>query len=148
MLPVLQEFGVTVLEQPLPPSDIDGLARDHARGPSIPVIADESCRTAEDIPPLVGSGGRHQHQARQVRQPARGAPDDRRGARARHDGDGRLHDRELARHHRRGALHARWWTSSISTVPRCWPTDPFVGARIDGGQVALPDGPGLGVQAR
>ena len=26
--------------------------------------------------------------------------------------------------------------------------DPFTGARIDGGQVTLPDGPGLGVQAR
>ena len=26
--------------------------------------------------------------------------------------------------------------------------DPFVGASIDGGQVTLPDGPGLGVRAR
>ena len=54
MLPVLQEFGVTVLEQPLPPSEIAGLA-EIARRASIPVIADESCRTADDIPPLVGT---------------------------------------------------------------------------------------------
>ena len=36
-----------------------------------------------------GQGGRHQHQAGQVRQPARGAPDDRHRAGARTDGHGR-----------------------------------------------------------
>ena len=83
MLPVLDEFGVTVLEQPLPPEDLEGLAAITAAA-EIPVIADESCKTVADIPPLVGQGGRDQHQARQVRRPARGAPDDRRrsGARA------------------------------------------------------------------
>ena len=64
------------------------------------------CRTASDIPALGGPGGRHQHQAGQVRQPAGGAPDDRHRARPPHDGHGRLHDRELARHHGGGALHA------------------------------------------
>ena len=29
MLPVLQEFGVTVLEQPLPPDQISRAGRDH-----------------------------------------------------------------------------------------------------------------------
>ena len=29
MLPVLKEFGVTVLEQPLPPSELDGSGRGH-----------------------------------------------------------------------------------------------------------------------
>ncbi len=53
MLPVLEEFGVTVLEQPVVAADHDGLAeiRRHSR---IPVIADESCETTADIPPLVG----------------------------------------------------------------------------------------------
>lgn len=53
MLPVLEEFGVTVLEQPLPSEDLDGLAAvtRHAR---IPVLVDESCLTAVDIPRLVG----------------------------------------------------------------------------------------------
>jgi L-alanine-DL-glutamate epimerase-like enolase superfamily enzyme len=53
MLPVLAEFGVTVLEQPLPPNELDGLA-EITRRASIPVIADESCETAVDIPRLVG----------------------------------------------------------------------------------------------
>src|SRR5687768_10394299 len=53
MLPILDEFGVTVLEQPLPPNDLDGLAAVAAQA-DIPVIADESCLTAVDIPPLVG----------------------------------------------------------------------------------------------
>jgi L-alanine-DL-glutamate epimerase-like enolase superfamily enzyme len=50
---VLEEFGVTVLEQPVVPTDLDGLThiRRHAR---IPLIADESCVTAADIPALVG----------------------------------------------------------------------------------------------
>jgi L-alanine-DL-glutamate epimerase-like enolase superfamily enzyme len=38
MLPVLDEFGVTVLEQPLPPEDLDGLAVITAQA-DIPVIA-------------------------------------------------------------------------------------------------------------
>ena len=54
MLPVLEEFGVTVLEQPLPPHDRDGLAL-VTRASRIPVIADESCLVATDIPPLVGA---------------------------------------------------------------------------------------------
>jgi len=53
MLPVLEEFGVTVLEQPLPPDQLDGLGEIRRRA-DIPVIADESCETAADIPPLVG----------------------------------------------------------------------------------------------
>ena len=53
MLPILEEFGVTVLEQPLPADDLDGAAvvTRHSR---IPVFADESCHVAADIPRLVG----------------------------------------------------------------------------------------------
>ena len=57
--------------------------------------ADHSGHRRRELPhrgrhPAAGRrGGRHQHQAGQVRQPARGAPDDRGGAGARHDGDGR-----------------------------------------------------------
>jgi L-alanine-DL-glutamate epimerase-like enolase superfamily enzyme len=53
MLPVLEEFGVTALEQPLPPTELRGLA-EITRRAEIPVIADESCLVARDIPPLVG----------------------------------------------------------------------------------------------
>src|SRR5690606_1079392 len=53
MLPVLREFGVTLLEQPVAPQDHDGLARIRSRA-DIPVIADESCVTSRDIAALVG----------------------------------------------------------------------------------------------
>ncbi|HEU5219843.1 MAG TPA: dipeptide epimerase, partial [Gemmatimonadales bacterium] len=52
-LPMLEEFGVTVLEQPLDPEDLEGLA-EVTRHSRIPVIADESCLVATDIPRLVG----------------------------------------------------------------------------------------------
>src|SRR6185369_17477288 len=39
MLPVLKEFGVTALEQPLPPRDLDGLGELRRRA-SMPVVAD------------------------------------------------------------------------------------------------------------
>jgi NADH-quinone oxidoreductase subunit M len=42
-----------VLEQPVAPTDLDGFAVVRARS-TIPIIADESCRTAADIPALVG----------------------------------------------------------------------------------------------
>ncbi|MCE2901680.1 MAG: dipeptide epimerase [Gemmatimonadaceae bacterium] len=53
MLDVLNEVGVDLLEQPLPPDDLAGLrfVRDRA---NIPVVADESCLVASDIPKLAG----------------------------------------------------------------------------------------------
>lgn len=53
MLPVLEEYGVTVLEQPLVPTDIEGLGQ-IAKVSRIPVVVDESCITSADIPRLVG----------------------------------------------------------------------------------------------
>src|SRR5678816_2559674 len=52
-LPMLEEFGVTVLEQPLAAEDLEGLA-EVTRHSRIPVVADESCLVATDIPRLVG----------------------------------------------------------------------------------------------
>jgi L-alanine-DL-glutamate epimerase-like enolase superfamily enzyme len=53
MIDVLVECGVEYVEQPLPPHDVDGLrfVRDRS---ALPVIADESCVVASDIPRLVG----------------------------------------------------------------------------------------------
>ncbi|MGH7481699.1 MAG: dipeptide epimerase [Longimicrobiales bacterium] len=53
-LPLLEEHGVELLEQPLAPDDLDGLKRLRRRS-GIPIVADESCRTAADIPRLVGA---------------------------------------------------------------------------------------------
>jgi L-Ala-D/L-Glu epimerase len=54
MVDVLVECGVEYLEQPLPPHDIDGLRFVRERS-VLPVIADESCVVASDIPRLVGA---------------------------------------------------------------------------------------------
>ena len=52
-LPMLEEFGVELVEQPVPADDLDGLALVRSRS-KIPVIADESCRVATDVAQLVG----------------------------------------------------------------------------------------------
>jgi L-alanine-DL-glutamate epimerase-like enolase superfamily enzyme len=50
----IRGFGVELLEQPVPPGDIDGLrfVRERAR---MPVVADESAVSAEDVPRLAGT---------------------------------------------------------------------------------------------
>jgi L-alanine-DL-glutamate epimerase-like enolase superfamily enzyme len=54
MAAMLNDFGVEMLEQPVPAQDIDGLryVREHS---PIPVFADESCLVATDIPKLAGA---------------------------------------------------------------------------------------------
>ena len=146
MLPVLSEFGVTVLEQPLPPDDLDGLAVITAQS-DIPVIADESCKTVADIPPLVGKvdginiklakcGG--------LREALRMI------AVARAHGlmvmVGCMIESSL------GITAAAHFTPLVDIVDldgaALLANDPFVGAHIDGGQVTLPSAPGLGVRRR
>jgi L-Ala-D/L-Glu epimerase len=53
-LPMLAEYGVELIEQPLHPDDWEGLRLVSARSP-IPIVADESCRTSADIPRLAGA---------------------------------------------------------------------------------------------
>jgi L-alanine-DL-glutamate epimerase-like enolase superfamily enzyme len=146
MLPVLAEFGVTVLEQPLPPHELEGLAVISAQS-DIPVIADESCLTSLDIPPLVGKvdginiklakcGG--------LREALRMI------AVARAHGlmvmVGCMIESSL------GITAAAHLTPLVDIVDldgaALLADDPFVGARIDGGQVSLPSEPGLGVRRR
>ncbi len=52
-LPMLEEFGVELLEQPVRADDLDGLALVRSRS-KIPIVADESCRVASDVAQLVG----------------------------------------------------------------------------------------------
>ena len=146
MLPVLEEFGVTVLEQPLPPEDLDGLAAITAQA-DIPVIADESCKTAADIPPLVGKVD---------------------GINIKLAKCGSLREAirmiAIARAHGMMVMVGCMIESSIGITAAAHFTplvdivdldgaalladDPFAGATIDGGQVTLPSGPGLGVRRR
>ncbi len=146
MLPVLEEFGVTVLEQPLPPNELDGLA-EITRRASIPVIADESCETAVDIPRLVGKvDGINIKLAKcgSLREAVRMI------AVARAHGMmvmvGCMIESSL------GITAAAHFTPLVDIVDldgaALLANDPFQGASIDGGRVTLPEGPGLGVRAR
>jgi len=53
-IPMLEEFGVEFVEQPLSPGDLEGLrlVRKNSR---LPIVADESCEVAEDVARLVGA---------------------------------------------------------------------------------------------
>jgi L-alanine-DL-glutamate epimerase-like enolase superfamily enzyme len=53
LIDLLAELGVEFVEQPLPPHDLEGLRFVRDRSP-LPIIADESCVMATDIPRLVG----------------------------------------------------------------------------------------------
>jgi L-alanine-DL-glutamate epimerase-like enolase superfamily enzyme len=146
MLPVLKEFGVTVLEQPLPPSELEGLA-EVTRRSEVPVIADESCETATDIPPLVGKVD---------------------GINIKLAKCGSLREAirmiAVARAHGLTVMVGCMIESSIGITAAAHfsplvdivdldgaallADDPFVGASIDGGQVSLPSSPGLGLRRR
>jgi L-alanine-DL-glutamate epimerase-like enolase superfamily enzyme len=146
MLPVLDEYGVTVLEQPLVRDDLEGLAevRRHAR---IPLIADESCLTSGDIARVVGCvDGINIKLAKcgSLREALR-----------------MIH---LARSHHLMVMVGCMVESSVGITAAAQITplvdiadldgaallahDPYVGATIDGGQLRLPAGPGLGVKER
>ena len=146
MLPVLEEFGVTVLEQPLDPRDIDGLGLIR-RQASLPIIADESCLVAADIPRLVGNvDGINIKLAKcgSLREALR-----------------MIH---VARANNMMVMVGCMIESSLAITAAAHVTplvdivdldgaallanDPFVGATITGGQVTLPEGPGLGVRRR
>ncbi len=144
MLPVLREYGVTVLEQPLPPDQIPGLA-EISRRAKIPVVADESCRTTEDIPPLVGAvDGINIKLAKcgSLREALRMITVAR--AHGMMVMVGCMIESSL------GITAAAHFTPLVDIVDldgaALLADDPFTGARIDGGQVTLPDGPGLGVR--
>jgi L-alanine-DL-glutamate epimerase-like enolase superfamily enzyme len=146
MLPVLEEFGVTVLEQPLVPTDLDGLGIIR-RAATIPLIADESCRTAGDIPGLVGRvDGINIKLAKcgSLREAIRMIAI----ARAHHlmVMVGCMIESSLA------ITAAAHFTPLVDIVDldgaALLSQDPFVGATIAGGQLRLPTGPGLGVTPR
>ncbi len=146
MLPVLAEFGVTVLEQPVVPDDLAGLAEVRAHA-SIPIIADESCVTSRDIPGLAGAVD---------------------GINIKLAKCGSLREAlrmiAVARAHGLMVMMGCMIESSLGITAAAHVTplvdivdldgaallrdDPFVGASIPGGQVTLPDGPGLGVRRR
>ena len=146
MLPVLEEYGVTVLEQPLVREDIEGLGliRRKAR---IPLIVDEACITSADIPRLIGKVD---------------------GINIKLAKTGSLIEAirmiHIARAHHLMVMVGCMVETSIAITAAAQFTplvdivdldgaallaeDPYTGATIHGGQVTLPSGPGLGISKR
>jgi len=146
MLPILKDYGVELLEQPLPPADLDGLGVVRAAS-DIPVVVDESCLVATDIPKLVGKAD---------------------GINIKLAKCGSLREAlrmiATARAHGMKVMVGCMIETSIAITAAAHFTplvdfadldgaaltvdDPFAGASIDGGQIRLPDGPGLGVRRK
>jgi len=54
MLPLLEELGIELIEQPFKADDLESFRQLRGRT-AIPVVADESCRVAADVPRLAGA---------------------------------------------------------------------------------------------
>jgi L-alanine-DL-glutamate epimerase-like enolase superfamily enzyme len=146
MVPILQELGVEFVEQPLPPEDLEGLRFVRERS-ALPIVADESCLVASDIPKLAGvvdginiklakCGG--------LREALRMI------ATARAHGmlvmAGCMIESSL------GITAAAQFAPLLDCVDldgaALVSNDPYVGATIDSGVIRLSDRPGLGVELR
>jgi L-alanine-DL-glutamate epimerase-like enolase superfamily enzyme len=143
MVDVLVECGVEYLEQPLPPHDIDGLKIVRDRG-ILPVIADESCVVATDIPRLIGAID---------------------GINIKLSKCGSLREAlrmiAVARAHNLLVMAGCMIETSLGITAAAHfaplldyadfdgaallSDDPYAGVTIAGGKIAIPDGPGLGV---
>jgi L-alanine-DL-glutamate epimerase-like enolase superfamily enzyme len=146
MIEVLVECGVEYVEQPLAPHDLDGTRFVRERSP-LPVICDESCVVATDIPKLVGVAD---------------------GINLKLSKCGGLREAlkmiATARSHGLLVMAGCMIETSlgITAAAHLAPLldfadfdgaallrdDPYVGATIAGGRIAIPDSPGLGVRAR
>jgi L-alanine-DL-glutamate epimerase-like enolase superfamily enzyme len=146
MIPVLAELGVEFVEQPLPAHEVAGLRFVRERS-SLPIIADESCLVSTDIPRLAGAVD---------------------GINIKLAKCGGLREAlrmiATARAHDMSVMCGCMVESSlgITAAAQLAPlldyadldgaelveNDPYVGARIEGGEIALPLGPGLGVELR
>ena len=144
MTALLAEHGFELVEQPLPAEDIDGLRRLRAVAP-IPVIADESCRTAADIPGLQGAV----HGINIKLSKCGGLAEGARMARDAHERGmrvmlGCMVESSLgitaAAHLAPMADYADLDGAALLS------DDPFTGATIHDGIIRLPTGPGLGVK--
>lgn len=146
MVDVLVECGVEYVEQPVPAHDIDGLRFVRERS-SLPVIADESCVVATDIARLVGAVD---------------------GINIKLSKCGGLREAlkmiATARSHGMLVMAGCMIETSLGITAAAHfaplldyadfdgaallANDPYVGATIEGGRIAIPTAPGLGVTVR
>ena len=144
MIELLVDCDVEFVEQPLPPQDLEGLRFVRERSP-LPIIADESCLVASDVPKLAGIVD---------------------GVNLKLSKCGGLREAtkiiHAARAHGMIVMAGCMIETSlgITAAAHLAPLldyadldgaallaeDPFRGARIDGGRIALPAGAGLGVE--
>jgi L-alanine-DL-glutamate epimerase-like enolase superfamily enzyme len=146
MIDVLLDYDVEFVEQPVAAHDIDGLRFVRERSP-LPIIADESCLVATDIPRLAGAvDGINLKLAKcgGIREALRIVA----AARA-HDMSvmaGCMVETSL------GITAAAQLAALLDYADldgaALLAHDPFVGATIDGGTILLPEAPGLGVIRR
>jgi L-alanine-DL-glutamate epimerase-like enolase superfamily enzyme len=146
MIELLLDYDVELVEQPLPPHDLEGLRFVRERSP-LPIIADESCLVAADVAKLAGVvDGINLKLAKCA------------GLRE------ALKMIATARAHGMLVMAGCMIESSlgITAAAHLAPLldfadldgaalladDPFVGATIAGGKIRIPDGPGLGVTRR
>jgi L-alanine-DL-glutamate epimerase-like enolase superfamily enzyme len=143
MMDCLVAHRVEFVEQPLPPHDLEGLKFVRDRSP-LPIIADESCLVATDIPRLAGVVD-----GINIKLAKCGGPREA------------IKMAATARAHGMLVMMGCMIESSlgISAAAHLAPLldyadldgaallgdDPFRGASIDGGVIAIPDAPGLGV---
>ncbi len=143
MIEVLVEHDVEFVEQPLPPTDPEGLRFVRDRSP-LPIIADESCLVASDIPKLAGVVD-----GINIKLAKCGGPREA------------IKMAAVARAHGMLVMMGCMIETSvgITTAAHLAPlldyadldgaalvaNDPYRGATIDGGTISIPTGPGLGV---
>jgi L-alanine-DL-glutamate epimerase-like enolase superfamily enzyme len=143
VIPLLAKLGVEFVEQPLPAGDLRGLKFVRDRSP-LPIVADESCLVAADVPRLAGvvdgvnlklakCGSLieakkiiHVARAHHLRVMCGCMVESSLGITAAAQFAPMLDDADLDG----GALLSN---------------DPFSGVTIDGGVLRFPDGPGLGI---
>lgn len=146
MLAVLADHDVELLEQPLPADDVEGL-RELQASTTIPIIADESCRVADDVRRLDGAV----HGINIKLAKCGGLVEARRMI-------------DAARHRGMSVMAGCMIESSvgISGIAQLAPLldyadldgaalladDPFTGVSIPGGRLVFPDAPGIGARRR
>ncbi|HWZ27312.1 MAG TPA: dipeptide epimerase [Gemmatimonadales bacterium] len=146
MLPILKEYGVEFVEQPLAADDLEGMAAVRKAG-VLPIVVDESCIVAADIP--------------RVAQAADGI-----NIKLAKCGSLREALRMIAtaRAHKMLVMVGCMIETSIGITAAAHFTplvdaadldgaaltsnDPYIGAEIDRGAIQIPGGPGLGVRRR
>jgi L-Ala-D/L-Glu epimerase len=143
MIVLLADQGVEFVEQPLPPENLEGMRFVRDRSP-LPIIADESCLVASDIPRLAGVVD-----GINIKLAKCGGPREA------------LRMVAIARAHDMRVMMGCMIETSVGITAAAHlaplldyadldgaallAADPYRGATIAGGVIAIPSGPGLGV---